>query len=109
MSNTDFISVYFMGEKDLALMSFNLFEQDIQDNMPVLDRYFSTSNCIDYAKLLHKWKPNFKMFGQQVLSDDISNIEKSLKESVNMYSESNHEELKSQIYKGIEQIKQNII
>lgn len=98
-----------MGEKDLALMSFNLFEQDIQDNIPTLDEYYSNSNYIDYAKLLHKWKPNFKMFGQQVLSEDISKIEKSLKQSLKMFSLNNHEHLKTQIFNGIQQIKQNII
>jgi len=109
MNNTDFISVYFMGEKDLALMSFNLFEQDIQDNIPTLDAYYNNSNYIDYAKLLHKWKPNFKMFGQQVLSEDISKIEKSLKQSLKMFSLHHHEHLKTQIFDGIQQIKQNII
>lgn len=109
MNNTDFISVYFMGEKDLALMSFNLFEQDIHENFPKLDEYFSASNFLDYAKLLHKWKPNFKMFGNQLLSEEISDREKGLKQNVVSFSLKNHEQLKAQISEGIKQIKQNII
>jgi len=109
MSNTDFISVYFMGEKDLAMMSYTLFEQDINENISNLDVYFSELNCLDYAKLLHKWKPNFKMFGQQELSDYISQVEMELKKNVNMLNSKNHEDLKSQLLMGIKQIKQNII
>ncbi len=109
MNNTDFISVYFMGEKDLALMSFNLFEHDIYENFPKLDEYFSASNFIDYAKLLHKWKPNFKMFGNQSLSEEISDAERGLKQSLTMFSLKSHETLKAHITDGVKQIKQNII
>ena len=109
MNNTDFISVYFMGEKDLAIMSFNLFEQDVKDNLSNLDEFFTHSNCVDYAKLLHKWKPNFKMFGHQDLSDQISVVEKGLKQSLEMMSLEHHQQLKSLIFDGINQIKQNII
>jgi len=109
MNNTDFISVYFMGEKDLALMSFNLFEQDIHENFPKLDLYFSNASCLEYAKLLHKWKPNFKMFGNPQLSEKVSDLEKELKDNLEMLNLERHEFLKTQITMGIKQIKQNII
>lgn len=98
-----------MGDKDLALMSFNLFEQDIQENFPKLNVFFSESNYMDYAKLLHKWKPNFKMFGNQLLSEEVSEIERALKQSEKMLTVEYHEQIKSKITEGIKQIKQNII
>ncbi|MGB0870257.1 MAG: hypothetical protein ACPG6V_02925 [Flavobacteriales bacterium] len=106
--NTDFISLYFMGEKDLAQMSFNLFEQDVQANLTTLESYFQNQSCVEYAQLMHKWKPNFKMFGHKSLSLEIQRIETGLKDSLIMLSPNEHKKIVEDITKALNLIKQNI-
>ncbi|MCT4666010.1 MAG: hypothetical protein N4A45_12345 [Flavobacteriales bacterium] len=77
--SNDFLATYFLGANDLAEEAFQLFKESLSEEVPILENLFQKKNGIEYAKLLHKWSPNFKIFGLDTIYDHLKRMEKELK------------------------------
>lgn len=102
IDQNDFLATYFLGAKNLAKEAFKLFKESLNEEVPILENLFHKKNGIEYAKLLHKWSPNFKIFGLDTIYDRLKKTEKEIKINQSYFiTEKEHKEMVEMIKAGV--------
>jgi hypothetical protein len=101
LKNKSFLEEYFLNNEDIAINALTIFEKDLSVELNQLSQLFSQNSFKEYRVLLHKWKPNFKIFGLDTIYHKVENLERFIKFNEEMIPKEDHNSLIELIKKGL--------
>lgn len=104
LTNKSFLEEYFLNNLEIALSAFDMFKTEMEKEIIQLDNLFDKEKYIEYRTLLHKWKPNFKIFGLDEIYNKVGEYEQFIKNNKSIITKNQHTSLNEVIKRGISEL-----